>query len=133
MSQVSLVNSTWIDVNSNLTRNGLPDRLPDEQAIILSSLYNLLGCPIGGRSRTFQPTYGTILYRMLQEPTDQQTADALRLGLIQAIAKWEPRIKLDYSQTFVEPDYTLPGFRIKLTFTLILTGDKYEQEYAVRK
>ena len=133
MAQLALVNATWIDVNSNVTRNGLPDRLPDEQSIILSSLYNLLGCSIGGRSRTFQPTYGTILYRMLQEPTDQQSADALRLGLIQAIARWEPRIKLDYANTYVNPDYDLPGFRIKLTFTLILTGNKYEQEYTVQK
>lgn len=131
--QVSLVNATWIDVNTGVTVNGLPDRLPDEQAIVLSSLYNLLGCPIGGRSRTFQPTYGTILYHMLQEPLDDQSAEALRMGLIQAIGKWEPRIKLDYSQTGVWPDYDLPGFRIRLAFTLILTGDMYSQEYAVKK
>ncbi len=133
MAQVNLLSATWIDVNTNVTRNRLPDRLPDEQAIILSSLYNLLGCGIGERSRTFQPTYGTVLYRMIHEPIDQQSADALRVGLIQAINKWEPRIALDYSQTGVTPDFDLPGFRIRLTFSLILTGNVYSQEFTIRK
>lgn len=133
MAQINLDGSTWIDINSLCTRNSLPDRLPDEQAIVVSSLYNLLGCPIGGRSRTFQPPYGTITYRLLQEPIDQQTATQINLGLIQAINRWEPRIALNYADTWVRPVMELPGFRIRLSFTLILTGTQHATEFSIRR
>lgn len=133
MANLNTSGSIWVDVNSGVTRNGLPDRLPDQLSITHSSFYNLLGCPIGGRSRTFQPTYGTLLYQLLHEPLDQQTGDAIQIGLIQALAKWEPRISLDYSETWVRPDYTLPGFRIRLTYTVNLTGQTEASEFAIRR
>ena len=133
MATLSIAKATWIDVNSLVTLNGLPDRLPDEQSIMICSLYNLLACPIGGRARTFQPTYGTVLYELLQEPLDDASATSIRIGLIQAIGKWEPRIQLDYTQTWVVPDYNLPGYHIKLTFSLLLTGNTYSQEFEVNR
>lgn len=125
--QISLRGSTWIDVNTLLSINNLPDRLGDVQCITHGSLVNLLNCPIGGRSRTFQPRYGTILYHILQEPLDEESARALQIGLIQAIARWEPRIKLDFSQTYVVADHKLPGYKVRLSFVLLLN-----KEYAIQ-
>ena len=130
MSQ-NLSEATWIDVNSGMALNNYPDRLPDEIGIQISSFFNLLKCPIGARGRTFQPQYGTILYHLLQEPVHPSTADKIQLGFIQAIERWEPRIVLDYSQTSVTPDNDLPGYRIRLVFSLRLSDETYAAVFAV--
>ncbi len=129
--QLSLSGATWVDINTLFTVNALPDRVPDEQAIIYSSLFNLLNCPIGGRSRTFQPTYGSILYRILQEPVDDITTRSIQIGFIQAIAKWEPRITLDFSNTYVNPDYNLPGYRVRLAFVINLSQQRVVQDFSL--
>ncbi len=110
--QLSLQGATWVDVNTNFTVNNLPDRLPDHLAISLSSLFNLFNCPIGARGKIFQPEYGSEWYYFLQEPIDGITAAKMRIAMIQAIARWEPRIALDYSRTKILADPTLPGYQV---------------------
>lgn len=129
--QLSLDNATWIDVNPQFGLNGLPDRLPDGQAIQLCSLFNLFNCPPGGRSRIFQPEYGSLLYQFLQEPLDQTTANNIQISLVQAIARWEPRINLDLSNSYVRPDTTLPGYVVRLAFTLGLTSSRQSITFTV--
>lgn len=127
---MDLSSAVWIDVNTKVGLNNYPDRLPDELGIQLSSLYNLLRCPIGARGRTFQPTYGTILYHLLQEPLNNRSAGKIQIGLIQAIERWEPRIAMDRSQTTVIPVYDLPGYKLRLVFSLRLDPDTlYAVEY----
>lgn len=129
--QTSLDGAIWIDVNTLLGMNGLPDRLPDEQSITFCSLVNLLNCPIGARSRTFQPEYGSLLYQLLQEPIDNGTATLIQVGFIQAIERWEPRIAIDYSQTQVQPDFQIPGYRIRLAYTVQLTQQRGVQDFVL--
>ena len=117
--QLSLNGATWIDVNTLFTINGQPDRLPDVLAV-QNSLYNLFNCPIGARSRIFQPDYGSMWYQFLQEPLDQSTANKMQIAMIQAIARWEPRITVDFSNSFVTPDLTLPGYQVRIAFSLNL-------------
>ena len=119
--QISLDGATWIDVNSNFTINTLPDRLPDVLAV-QNSLYNLLNCVIGGRSRIFQPEYGTMLYQFLQEPLDQSTANQIQVAFLQAISRWEPRIKVDFTNSYVNADNTLPGYNVRIAFSLNLNS-----------
>lgn len=121
--QLSLDGATWIDVNSLYTQNSQPDRLPDVQAVS-NSIYNILNCPIGGRSRIFQPEYGALLYQFLQEPIDQITAGNINTSLIQALARWEPRIAVDTSRSYVQPDYTIIGYNVRIAFTVLLTSNK---------
>lgn len=127
--QLQLEGALWIDVNTLLGLNGLPDRLPDEQSITYSSLFNLLNCPIGARSRTFQPTYGSLLYQLLQEPIDANTATLIQVGFIQAIERWEPRISLDYNGTAVQPDFQIPGYRIRLSYTVNISQERGTQDF----
>lgn len=117
--QLSLDGATWIDVNSRFTIDANPDRLPDVLAVS-NSLYNLLNCPIGARSRIFQPEYGTMLYQFLQEPLDQSTAKKIRIAFLQAIARWEPRITVDFSNSFVLADTSLPGYSVRIAYALNL-------------
>ncbi|QDH83677.1 hypothetical protein [Achromobacter phage Motura] len=121
---LNLSGADWIDVNTLMTQSVYPDRLPDELSITNASLINLLNCPIGARGRIFEPTYGSMIYQYLQEPIDETTAQAIQVSFIQAIAKWEPRIELDYSGTYIRPDYTIPGYHIRLAFTIVLSGAK---------
>lgn len=121
--QISLDGATWIDANSSFTQNGLPDLLPDMLAI-QNSLNNILNCPIGARGRIFQPTYGSLWYQFIQEPIDQVTANKMQMATIQAIQTWEPRIQVDNSGSYILPDYSLPGYNVRIAFTVTLNGQK---------
>jgi len=112
--QLSLAGATYIDVNTLVTLDSLPDRLPDQLSITNASLINLFRCPIGSRGKIFQPEYGSEWYQFLQEPINDMTAAKMRIAMIQAIARWEPRIVLDYSNTFVQADQTLPGYQVRI-------------------
>lgn len=129
--QTSLDGATWIDVNPQFTVNGLPDRLPDAQAIQLCSLFCLFNCPIGARSRIFQPEYGSMWYQFLQEPLDQTTANKMQIAMIQAIARWEPRINLDVSNSYIRPDVSLPGYVVRLAFSVGLTSARQAINFTI--
>jgi phage baseplate assembly protein W len=120
---ISIESATWIDVNSQFTLNSMPDLLPDALAV-QNSLYNILNCPIGARGRIFQPTYGSLWYQFLQEPIDQTTANKMHMSTIQAIQTWEPRITVDIANSYINPDYTLPGYDVRIAFSLNLTSQK---------
>lgn len=121
--QLSLTGATWIDVNSMYTQDANPDRLPDVLAVS-NSIFNILNCAIGARARTFQPEYGSLLYQFLQEPIDLITGNSINTSLIQALARWEPRIAVDTSKSFVQPDYSIIGYNVRIAFTLLLTSNK---------
>lgn len=112
--------ATWLDVNSSYDQNGKPLLLPDVQAIN-NSIYNLLTCPVGARGRIFQPTYGTLLYHLLQEPIDQITASKIRASLVQSLEFWEPRIALDHANTQVLTAMNLPGYAVRVAYYYRLT------------
>lgn len=105
----------WSDVNTNLTRNQLAPVVTNNSAIS-NSLFNLLNCLPGGRARTFQPTYGSILYQFIHEPITDLTAAKMRIWLVQAIANWEPRVKLNEELTIIEASLELPGYMIRLAW-----------------
>ena len=128
---VQLNGATWIDVNSLFTMNTLPDRLPDALSIQYGSLYNLFNCSIGERSRIFQPTYGLYWKEALQEPISNLTATKMQIGLIQGLARWEPRITVDVGSSYVTPDFTLPGYQVQVAFTLALTSQRQAMSFAV--
>lgn len=117
--QISLDGATWIDVNSLFTLSAAPDRVPNALAV-QNSIYNICNCAIGARSRTFQPLYGSLWYQFLQEPLDQSTANKMNVAMIQALQRWEPRITLDHSNSYVSPDLTLPGYQVRIAFTINL-------------
>jgi phage baseplate assembly protein W len=129
--QFSTVGATWVDANSQYTQNNQPDRIPDAYAIS-NSIYNILNCAIGGRGRIFQPTYGSLWYQFLQEPIDQVTSNKMNLSTIQALARWEPRILIDNSNSYVQPNYSLPGYNVQIAFTVLLTSQKQQVTFQLQ-
>lgn len=119
--ELSLRGATWIDVNSRVTQDVLPDRLPDSLSIAHSSLFNLFNCSIGERGKIFQPEYGSEWRLFLQEPIDELTAAKMRIAMIQAIARWEPRIQLDYARCQIVPNLAIPGYEVRIYGTDTLT------------
>lgn len=116
--ETQLKDATWIDVNPRYGQDNLPDRLPDGLAIVKASLYNLLNCAPGERSRTFQPTYGSLWRQFIHEPICDMTAMKMETFMVKAIEHWEPRIQLDTSGTRILPDNNLPGYQVRLAFYL---------------
>jgi len=129
--QYSTNGATWVDANSQFTVNGAPDLLPDSYAIS-NSIYNILNCPIGGRGRIMQPTYGSLWWQFLQEPIDQVTANKMNLSTIQALQRWEPRISIDNSNSYINPDYGLPGYDVRIAFTVLLTSQKQQVTFQLQ-
>lgn len=116
----TITNTVWLDVNSNLGLDNQPDLLPNESAIN-NSLFNLFNCPVGARGPIFQPEYGTILNRLVHEPLDYYTANKIRVYVLQAVQRWEPRITLDMANSSITPDITIPGYVITLYYTITVT------------
>jgi phage baseplate assembly protein W len=121
----------WLDVNSRFTIDTRPVLLPGTRAIN-NSLRNLFSCPIGARGRIHQPTYGNFLYPLLQEPLDVQTAAKLRASLIQSIERWEPRIKLDYKNTFVKADFNRVGYIVRVVYVYATVNEPQQYDLFIR-
>lgn len=113
--QIDLNNATWIDVNTCFGQNNLPERLPDEQSVLYCSLYNLLNCPVGDRGGLFEPEYGSDLYYFLQEPCTTTTAQSIRTSILATLGKWEPRIRLDPTNTTVTPMPSEDGYYVRIS------------------
>ena len=116
-----IADSVWLDLNTKADFDGNPDLLPDVMAIS-NSLWNLFRCPIGSRGPIFQPEYGTYILQLVHEPLDEITANKIRIFVIQAIQRWEPRIHIDMSRTTVVPDSKIPAFRARIYYTLVGLG-----------
>jgi phage baseplate assembly protein W len=126
------VGVVWLDVNTKMGASPKPDLLPDVQAIN-NSIYNLFRCPIGARGPIFQPEYGANLYRLLHEPLDYNTANKVKMFTIQALQRWEPRILIDFLGSGVIPVLELPGFQVRIQYTIVATQSKGEGTFILSK
>jgi phage baseplate assembly protein W len=116
--QLSLDGAQWVDVNPQYGQNNLPDRLSDGYAISDCSLFGLLNCMPGQRSRTFQPEYGSIWLQFIHEQPGPTTALKMETFMISAIEKWEPRITLDKTNTRIVYAPDLPGYVVRIAYSL---------------
>lgn len=131
--QSRINNATWLDVNPQFTANLQPERFADEQSVLYCSFFNLMNCPIGSRGRIFQPEYGSNLLWFLQEPIDESTAQQMRMSVMQTFGRWEPRITLDYSNTFFVPDYNLPGYKVRLSGTFNISKKYTSVDFTLKQ
>jgi len=95
-------------------KNTYPELVYDEDAI-RGSIFNILTTPIG--SRAFVPEYGSRLYSFIQKPIDNISTQQIFVFLVQAIQRWEPRVELIQSGSFVEK--TEDGFFISLQYYIL--------------
>lgn len=126
--QKNINDATWIDVNPDFP-NSTPERLADIQSVSICSIPVLLSCAIGDRGGIFEPSYGSDLYYFLQEPIDDTTSFNIRTSIITTIQKWEPRVEVDQANTIVQPDLSLPGYRLSIRLIYKETGEADTQQF----
>lgn len=129
--QTRLDGARWIDINSSYTLDNLPDRLPDQLAIINSSLYNLLNCVPGQRGRIFQPEYGSQWMQFIHEPILDITAKKMEILMIQSIIRWVPQITLNQADTRIDADLSLPGYKVRIPFSTPFSYDEQQIKFSV--
>lgn len=125
-------NVVWLDVNSNLGMSIKPDLLPNVRALV-NSLFNLFQCPIGARGPIFEPEYGSVLYWMLQEPLDMISATKIKIGVIQAIQRWEPRISVDVGRSRVTPNHINNAFEVLLVFRVLANQELAQERFLLNR
>jgi phage baseplate assembly protein W len=69
------------------------------------------------KERVFQPQVGSELYRILFEPMDVLTVEALKSIISTCIKTYEPRVKLQ--EVAVNPNYDNNSYDISLYFYVI--------------
>ena len=97
-----------------LTTNGDVAKRLDVNAVKQSIKNLLLTRP---KERVFQPQVGSELYRILFEPMDVLTDEALKSIISTCIKTYEPRVKLQ--EVAVNPNYDNNSYDISLYFYVI--------------
>lgn len=115
-TSINYANASWVDVNTLYGINVQPELITESKAIN-NSLYNLFQCPIGGRP--FLRDYGSMMPTLLMEPVSTLTAHLLKQVMLQAIRRWEPRIKVDIENTILEPLETKDGYMVQVVYTIL--------------
>jgi phage baseplate assembly protein W len=105
------------DLNPRFGFLGQPPILQGDEAV-KSAIRTLIASPIGSRSRTFNQRWGSALMELLQEPISQITAGAIRAAAFSSIKTWEPRVTLIENSCSFIPNYDLPGYDVKLVYTI---------------
>ena len=106
-----------------------PTKIPLSEDLdsIYQSIGNILSTPYN--TRLFLPEFGSQLENILFEPMDITTQDQLQDFIIQAIERWEPRVKLVYGKTGVVADYENHTYRVSLTFRVLGLDDNQFFKY----
>jgi len=122
--------ATWIDVNSNYGITVAGGELALDVIAVKNSIENILSTPIG--SRPFQRDYGSKLYHFLFEPGDAMTEEDIRVSLIQALGKWEPRITVDAQRTVVKQQGSA-GYVIDVHFTMVVPQTRESVQFVAKR
>lgn len=87
---------------------------------INKSIITILGTRIG--TRPFRRDFGSTLLDLIFNPMDEITAGSIRTALIEAIDRWEPRIKMVKSE--VIPNYEIQSYYVYLEYTIPALANK---------
>lgn len=94
--------------------SGVLSRQENEKLIKNDLLQLLLTLP---GERVMLPAFGTNLRTTVFEQLDTATIEFLRIDVAQAIATFEPRIKVQDVQ--LQPDYDRNGLVVRITYALL--------------
>lgn len=86
------------------------------------SISHLLTSYVGGRSRTFNSEWGSDILALLAEPLDSLSAQKIKLAIVSAIDKYEPRVSVRPSGVTVTPNPYTSSYTVVITFTANATG-----------
>lgn len=114
---MALPSFVYRDLNRRVSTEANPILLDDEDAV-LNAIECLFGTERG--EREFLPEFGSNLTGFLFDPIDAATASKIRFGLIIALENWEPRVRINQSQTRVTPDpLNVVGYIVDLAITIV--------------
>jgi hypothetical protein len=105
---------TYKDLDLNFTAHPVTGDVTKNKDInaIIGSVRNLLYTNF--YERPFQPQIGSNLRRLLFEPIDAFTTNAIADDIRNTIKNYEPRVSIEAIE--VEPDYDRNSYLVSLTF-----------------
>jgi len=105
--------SDFLDDLKKHPATGLISRVVNENSV-KQAVKNLILTGTG--ERFFQPNVGGNLRRLLFEPMDLFTSDAIKSEILQTIFNNEPRVAS--ADCIVQPDESNNAYRVSVTFTI---------------
>lgn len=93
--------------------------IESDVALIRKSIISILNWPVG--TRYFNSEYGSMLKDLLEDPNDIVLEGLVRRYIIEAITKWETRIKLLVPPQIYREDNKI---NIRLTYEIIKTAQQ---------
>ena len=118
-----------VDYVSRIDAGGDFHRIYDIE-VLISSWTNILETPT--RTYIFDPTYGSDLYKLIWEPTDDKTYDAIEREVEEKLTTYDNRGIIDHTDIKFLPNQK--GFSVDVYFTyagekgqlsVIMSEDKY--------
>jgi phage baseplate assembly protein W len=77
----------------------------------------------GSRSRSFNVYWGADILGYLQEPRDEITAQKIKMAIVAAIDRYEPRVRVFPSMVYVTPSNQNNGYIVRITYRLVDTNE----------
>lgn len=93
-----------------------------DERLIYGNIIQILTTRRG--ERVMLPEFGSRIYEFIHEPLDHVTCALIRRELIDAIARWEPRIILDKKNTNITPYPQEYRVKAELRYFLKTQGSK---------
>lgn len=106
-----------IDVNPTPFDGFNGDVVFDETAV-RAALVNLILGYVGCKSRIFNQKFGSQTYNFLQEPLDNATAAKMKNSILQAISRWEERVRVNAADLVITPDLVNASYRITVNYQI---------------
>lgn len=117
---------------SDLDESNISATLLYDLADIYQSLDNLLNTIPG--ERLFLPEYGTDLEQYLFDPLNDATAFAILGEVVNAVTRWEPRVKVNFGQSSVTPNPEQKRYDLVVYFDIVgITNQQFNYQAGISK
>ena len=123
---LTVSNALYSDINSLIGVIGNTVLMLNEDAV-LNSVINIISTRKG--ERIFDPEFGSKIPDLLFEPIDAQTAHDIKISMILAIEKWEPRVKIHSGRTSVIPIPLEQYYQV--TLAMFIVGIGFDNDYTL--
>lgn len=111
-----MINTSVWDLNPLYKQNHLPLSVTGDDAVVTSLIYHALNTTPGEESRIFKNDVGSHWRMLLQENINDVTAAQIELLIFDSIKKLDPRVHLVRQNSRVEADFSLPGYKIFISY-----------------
>ncbi len=116
---VTPTKNLFSDVNMGLKDENNYELVFDETSVE-KSIITILSTKVG--SRVFRRDFGSVLDDILFDPMDDITVERIKMGIIDAVSRWETRIEVQSSE--VKPDYDNRQYFVRLIYIIPSLNNK---------